>query len=29
MNRQLHYLCAAFLGAGMLHITPPYVRKLK
>lgn len=23
MNRQLHYLCAAFLGAGMLHITPP------
>lgn len=29
MNRQLHYLCAAFLGAGMLHIIPPYVRKTK
>lgn len=29
MNRTLHYLCAALFGAGMLHITPPYVHKVK
>ncbi len=23
MNKTLHYLCAALLGAGMLHTTPP------